>query len=79
MSVDVLSLPEMWYNFCIVSKRWAPVIIVASFLIGFTIYDVFKKNKEIQKWAFSLLMVKIPLFVFVAIYAFAFLYGVFNV
>ena len=73
-----LSLPEVYYNACVIAKRWAPLVMVISFLVGFVIYDVFKKNKEIQKWAFSLLMLKIPLFVFIGVYVFSYLYGVLN-
>lgn len=75
---SLMALPAMWYNFCIVMKMWAPVIIVGSILIGMLVYDVFKKNKEIQKWAVSVLIIKIPSFVFIGVYVFAFIYGVMN-
>ena len=54
------------------------VIIVGSILAGMLIYDVFKKNREIQQWAFKVLIVKIPLFTFVGVYLFAFIYGILN-
>lgn len=75
---SLMAVPAMWYNFCIVMKMWAPVIIVGSVLVGMLVYDVFKKNREIQQWAVSVLIIKIPLFVFIGVYVFAFIYGVMN-
>ncbi len=75
---SLMSIPAMWYNFCVIMKMWAAVIIVGSILAGMLIYDVFKKNREIQQWAFKVLIVKIPLFTFVGVYLFAFIYGILN-
>ena len=73
-----LDLPELWYNFCIVFKRWAVVIIVGSLLLGLVIYSVFGKTRDIQKWAFDLLILKIPIFTFILVYVFAGLYKAMN-
>lgn len=70
--------PELMYNFGISAKRWAPVIIVFSILAGCVVYQIFKKNKEVQKWAVSNLVIKIPAGIFILVYLYCFLYGVFN-
>lgn len=72
------AIPELWYATCITAKRWAPVIMVGSFLIGFILFQLFRKNKEIQKFALTTLMIKVPAIVFVAVYVYAFLYGILN-
>lgn len=75
---SVPNLPEIYYNFCILFRRWAAVIIVFSLLTGFLLFDIFRKNKEVQKWAVGVLIIRIPLITFVGIYVFAFLYGFLN-
>lgn len=77
-SFSVMNLPEHWYNFGIYAKRWAAVIIVASMLLGWVIFDIFKKNREVQKWAFDLMVVRIPAFTFIIVYLYAFLYRMLN-
>lgn len=72
------NLPEYWYNVGVYAKRWAPMIIVASMVLGGVIYDIFKKNREVQKWAFDLLVIRIPLITFVLVYLYAFLYRMLN-
>lgn len=76
--IRVFSFPEIYYNFCITMDRWAAVIIVFSFLAGIILYDIFKKNKEIKKWALSVLIWKVPVFVFVGVYVYSWLYGAFT-
>ena len=70
----VSSLARLWYNGSIYAKRWVPVIVVGSMLLGWIIYDIFKKVREIQKRAFDLLIIKTPIFTFVALYVYSFLY-----
>ena len=77
-TVSVLSLPEHWYNFSIYMKRWAPVIIVASLILGWLLYDIFKKNREVQKWAFDFLIIRIPVFTLIIVYVYAILYRMLN-
>ena len=74
----VKDLPELAYNLCISMKRWAPLLMLASFIAGIVVYDSFKKNKEIQKWALTMLIFKVPAIIFVVVYVFSFLYGMFN-
>ena len=74
----VLNLPEHWYNFGIYAKRWAAVVIVGSIVTGWVIFDVFKKNREVQKWAFGLMILRIPVFTFILVYLYAFLYRMLN-
>lgn len=78
VSFSLSNLPEHWYNFGIYAKRWAAVIIVASMLLGWIIFDIFKKNREVQKWAFDLLVVRIPAITFIVVYLYAFLYRMLN-
>jgi len=73
-----VSIPEFWYQTCSVLKRWAPVFIVGSILLGILLIEVFRKNKEIQKFAWTVLIFKVPLITFIFVYVYAFLYGVFN-
>ncbi len=75
---SVLSLPELWYNFTVIADRWAPVVIVGSFLIGFIIYELFRKTRDIQQWAVKTLMIKLPGFVFVLVYVYSGLYKLLN-
>ena len=75
---SIMNLPEHWYNFGVYAKRWAAVIIIGSIVIGWVIYDIFKKNREVQKWAFDLLIVRIPVFTFIIVYLYAFLYRMLN-
>lgn len=77
-SVDVLSLPELWYNFTVVADRWAAVVIVGSFLIGFLIKEVFRKTRDIQKWAVDTLMIKVPIFVVVLVFVYSGIYRLLN-
>lgn len=72
------NLPEYWFNFGIYAKRWAAVIMVSSLALGWIVYDIFKRNKEVQKWAFDVLIVRIPAFTFLIIYVYAFLYRMLN-
>ena len=78
VSFSVTNLPEHWYNFGIYAKRWAAVIIVASIVLGWVIFDIFKKNREVQKWAFDLMVIRIPAFTFIIVYLYAFLYRMLN-
>lgn len=78
VSVTFLDLPEVWYNTCIICKRWAPVVMVGSWIIGAVILEIFRKNKEVQKWAYSVLIFKIPGFTFLFVYVYTYFYGVFN-
>ena len=78
VSFSVTNLPEHWYNFGIYAKRWAAVIIVASIVLGGVIFDIFKKNREVQKWAFDLMVIRIPAFTFIIVYLYAFLYRMLN-
>lgn len=73
-----LDLPELWYNFCVVYKRWACVICVGSLLAGMLVYWVFGKTRDVQKWAMDVLILRIPIFVFVLVYVFAGLYKALN-
>ena len=75
---SVLTLPEHWYNFSIYLKRWAPVVIVGSLVLGWVVYDVFKRNREVQKWAFSLLIVRIPVITLLVVYVYSALYRMLN-
>lgn len=70
-------IPELWYRTCLVCKRWAPVIIVGCILLGILLIEIFK-TKEIQKFALTVLILKIPLVVILFVYVYSFLYGVFN-
>ena len=72
------SIPEILYDFAVLGKRWAPVVIVGSILCGAVVYEIFKKNKEIQKFALVTLIIKIPVLVLVVVYMYAFLYGMLN-
>lgn len=72
------NLPEYWFNFGIYAKRWAAVIMVSSLACGWIVYDIFKRNKEVQKWAFDVLIIRIPVFTFLIIYVYAFLYRMLN-
>lgn len=71
-------IPKLWYDTCIVCKRWAPVVIVGSILLGIILLEIFKTNKEIQKFAWMVLIIKIPLIAIIFVYMYSFLYGVFN-
>lgn len=72
------NLPEYWFNFGIYAKRWAAVIMVSSLACGWIVYDIFKRNKEVQKWALDVLIIRIPVFTFLIIYVYAFLYRMLN-
>ena len=72
------TIPEFWYSTCVTAKRWAPVLIVGSILLGLSIYSIFKKNKDIQRFALMTLILRIPLVVLLFVYVYAFLYGVLN-
>ena len=72
------NLPEYWFNFGIYAKRWAAVIMVGSLACGWIVYDIFKRNKEVQKWALDLLIIRIPFFTFLIVYVYAFLYRMLN-
>ena len=72
------NLPELWYNGSVYAKRWAPVLIVGSLLLGWIIYDVFKKVPEVKKWALNFMIIKIPIFTLVIVYVYSFLYGMLN-
>lgn len=74
----ITNLPEYWFNFGVYVKRWAAVIIVASLAGGWIVYDIFKKNREVQKWALGLLIIRIPIFTFLIVYVYAFLYRMLN-
>lgn len=78
MNFSISNLPEYWFNFGIYVKRWAAVIIVASLAGGWIVFDIFKKNKEVQKWAFDLMIIRIPIFTFLIVYVYAFLYRMLN-
>lgn len=71
-------IPELWYYTCSVCKRWAPVVIIGCILLGILLIEIFKTNKEIQKFAWTVLILKVPLVVFLFVYMYSFLYGVFN-
>lgn len=70
----IWNFSEFWYTFCINYDRWACVIIVLSILVGIILYDVFKKNREIQRWALSVLSIRVPCITFIMVYVFGFLY-----
>jgi len=74
----LFDLPEIWYNTCIVCKRWAPVVICGCWLIGWIVIEIFRKNKEVQKWALQVLILKVPGFTLLFVYVYAGLYGVLN-
>lgn len=69
-------IPRTWYFICQICKRWVAAVIVGSILIGVLLNEVFKTLKEVQKFAWVTLMVKIPLLTFLAVYVFAALYSV---
>lgn len=75
---SLLSLPELWYNFTIIADRWVPVIVVGSFLTGFLIKELFRKTRDIQKWATDTLMIKIPIIAMVAVPIYGGLYKLLN-
>jgi len=77
-SITFFDFPELWYNTCIVCKRWAPVLMCGCWLAGAVLLDVFRKNKEVQKWIWSVLIFKVPGFTFLFVYIYSFLYGIFN-
>lgn len=78
ISFSISNLPEYWFNLGIYAKRWAAVIIVTSLAGGWIVFDIFKKNREVQKWAFDLLIIRIPVFTFLIVYVYAFLYRMLN-
>lgn len=78
VAFHITNLPEYWFNFGVYAKRWAAVVIVASLAGGWIVYDIFKKNREVQKWALGLLVIRIPIFTFLIVYVYAFLYRMLN-
>ena len=75
---SLMSVPAFLYNVCVILKEWVAFITIVSMLAGLIIYDTFKKNREIQKWALSVLIFKIPLFANLAVNGYAILYSVYN-
>lgn len=71
-------LPELWYDSAILCKRWAALFIVGSILLGLLLMDVFRTNKEIKKFALTILVIKLPIIFLLVVYLYTFLYGVFN-
>ena len=78
VTFHITNLPEYWFNFGVYVKRWAAVVIVASLAGGWIVYDIFKKNREVQKWALGLLIIRIPIFTLLIVYVYAFLYRMLN-
>lgn len=78
INFDLLSIPEVWYNFTVIADRWVPVIVVGSFLIGFLIKELFRKTRDIQKWATDTLMIKVPIVTIVAVPVYGALYKLLN-
>lgn len=78
VAITFWDLPEVWYNFGIMCKRWAPVLICSCLLVGIVLMELFKKNKEVQKWVLSFLIIRIPLVTFILVYVYCLLYGAFN-
>lgn len=70
--------PDLVYRTCIQMKKWTPIIMVGSWLLGIFISIVFRSSKEIRKWALFTLILGIPLISFVSVYILCFLYGSFN-
>lgn len=68
----------MWLSTCFIVKRWVPVIMVGSFLIGYLSYRLFTRLKEAQKFALTTLMIYVPVAAFVFGYIYCYIYGVAN-
>lgn len=75
---SMMSVPAFLYNVCVIMKEWVAFVTIASIFIGCVVYDTFKKNREIQKWALSVLIFKIPIIINVVVNGYAILYSVYN-
>lgn len=65
------TIPMFWYKSCLYLRKWASVIIVGSIFAGSILYEIFKKNAEIRKFALVNLCIKIPIIYTVIVYAYA--------
>lgn len=77
-SATFWDLPELWYNAASKCKIWALFAIGGSWITGCAVMEIFRKTKEIKQWSRNILIFKIPGFIFLFVYVYSFLYGVFN-
>lgn len=72
------TIPDAWNALCGRCMAWAPWVMSGSILSGIAVYEIFKSNKEIRRFAYGVLMFKVPIVLFIFVYLYSFLYWVFN-
>ncbi len=75
---ELKELPEAWYRFGVDAKRWSPVIICISLIIGLILWSTFRKNRELVSWALYTFIWVIPIGTLVLINFYTFLYTYLN-
>lgn len=67
---------KQWLNMCIDLRKYGPIAMAISFIIGMLVYFLFQFEKTIQKFALFGMMIGFPVMVFIVIYTACYLYGV---
>lgn len=73
--VDGYISASQYLQWCQNAKLYMIPIIVGSELFGIAVVGLFRKEKNIQKWAIRVFVIGIPLIVLLVVYVACYLYG----